>query len=93
MGTLSKHNMHDPRYLNEGEDAEEAYIVTPSGGTIKVGEIFTVIYPDGGLILMAPTSVVVNGVSSTEVTVVSDTRLTARAGVIVAGSGYTMTIT
>lgn len=92
MGTLSKHNIYDSRVLNSG-DPNAAFIVTPTGGTIKANEVFTVIYPAGGLIIMAPTSVVVDGIASTEVTVVSDTRLTARAGAVPVGSGRTMTIT
>ena len=66
------------------------FLVTENGGSIKAGESFTVRW-SGDFNATPPVSVTIDGVPSSNITVVSSSEFTANAGVINPGS-YDMRI-
>ena len=72
----------------EGGATPPSFTITESGGTIASGEEFTLIVAGGGL--TDTTSVVIDGIESTNINVISDTQLKAIAGFVLPGVNLEM---
>ena len=74
-------------FINSGV-RKLGFAVGPNGGSIASGEEFTLAVPGGGL--TGTTSVVIDGVESTNINVISDTQLKAIAGFVLPGVNLEM---